>query len=189
MTTGTAFMRRHPVTTYFALTFALSWGGALLAIGRGGAMRGTTPASDPRFAYAVMAMLAGPSVMGLLLTALVHGRSGLRKFASGLLAWRVSVRWYLVAVLTAPLVMTATLVALSFTSPAFLPGIFTSDDKRSLLLVSLAVGLSAGVFEELGWTGFAIPTIAGSRLAKSLAGGPPDCRPAVVVEQDKRQQD
>ena len=44
-------------------------------------------------------------------------------------------------------------------SPAFLPGIFTSDDKTSLLLVGLAVGLSAGVFEELGWTGFAIPTL------------------------------
>ena len=48
---------------------------------------------------------------------------------------------------------------MSLTSPAFLPGIFTSDDKASLLLVGLAVGLSAGVFEELGWTGFAIPTL------------------------------
>ena len=55
--------------------------------------------------------------------------------------------------------MTATLLALSLTSPAFLPGIFTSDDKASILLVGLAVGLSAGVFEELGWTGFAIPTL------------------------------
>ena len=59
-----AFVTRHPVAAYFALTFAISWGGALLAIGGSGGMRGTTPASDPRFAYALIAMLAGPSVTG-----------------------------------------------------------------------------------------------------------------------------
>ena len=63
------------------------------------------------------------------------------------------------ALLMAPVVMTATLLVLSFTSPAFLPGIVTSDEKVPLLLISLAVGLSAGVLEELGWTGFAIPTL------------------------------
>lgn len=159
MTTITAFIRRHPVSAYFGLTFVLSWGGMLLAIGSAGGMRGTTPASDPRFAYAVMAMLAGPSVIGLLMTALVEGRTGLREFVSRLLMWRVGVRWYAVAVLTAPITMAAALMALSFISPAFLPGIFISDDKASLLLVSLAVGVLAGVFEELGWTGFAIPAL------------------------------
>src|SRR5262245_65334336 len=94
------FMRRHPLAVYLGLTFAISWGGMLLAIGTAGGMRGTTPGSDPRFAYAVMAMLAGPSVMGLLMTALVNGRTGLRDFISHLLAWRVGARWYAVALLT-----------------------------------------------------------------------------------------
>jgi pimeloyl-ACP methyl ester carboxylesterase/membrane protease YdiL (CAAX protease family) len=159
MRTLTAFITKHPVAIYFALTFTISWGGALLAIGGGGGMRGTTPASDPRFAYALIAMLAGPSVTGILLTWLVSGRTGLRKFLARLLAWRVGARWYAVALLTAPILMTATLLGLSSTSPSFLPGIFTSEDKGSLLLISLAVGLSAGLFEELGWTGFAIPTL------------------------------
>jgi membrane protease YdiL (CAAX protease family) len=106
-----------------------------------------------------MAMLAGPSVTGILLTALVSGRTGLREFRARLLKWHVGANWYAVALLTAPLLMTATLFALSLTSRAFLPGIFTSDDKASLLLVGLAVGLSAGLFEEPGWTGFAIPTL------------------------------
>ena len=114
MRTITVFIRRHPMTAYFALTFAISWGGALLAIGSAGGMRGTTPTSDPRFAYAVMAMLAGPSVTGLLLTALFHGGTGLREFVSRLLTWRVGARWYAVALLTAPVIMTATLLALSF---------------------------------------------------------------------------
>ena len=159
MRTLQAFIAKYSVAIFFALTFAISWGGALLAIGGGGAMRGTTPASDPRFAYAVMAMLVGPSVTGILLTWLVSGRRGLREYLSRLLRWRVGAMWYAVALLTAPILMLATLLALSATSPAFLPGIFTSQDTTSLLLISLAVGLSAGLFEELGWTGFAIPTL------------------------------
>jgi uncharacterized protein len=157
MSTIKAFVKQHPVLTYFALTFAISWGGALLVIGGSGGMWGTTPTSDPRFPFALLAMLAGPSAAGILLTGLVHGRAGFRALLWRLLKWRVGARWYAVALLTAPLLMTATLFALSLTSPMFLPGIFTSDDKTSLLLVGLAVGLAAGIFEELGWTGFAVP--------------------------------
>lgn len=49
MSTIKALVTRRPVHVYFALTFAISWGGALLAIGGSGGMRGTTPTSDPRF--------------------------------------------------------------------------------------------------------------------------------------------
>jgi membrane protease YdiL (CAAX protease family) len=68
-------------------------------------------------------------------------------------------RWYVLALLTAPVLMTVALLALSLTSPAFLPGIFTSEDRTTLLLVGLAVGLGAGLVEELGWTGFAVPEL------------------------------
>src|SRR4030067_33659 len=49
--------------------------------------------------------------------------------------------------------------ALSLPSPVFLPGIFVSDDKASLLLSGITAGIMVGIFEELGWTGFAIPTL------------------------------
>lgn len=159
MSTIKALVARHPVPAYFALAFAISWGGALFVIGGAGGMRGTPPTSDPRFASALMAMLAGPCVTGILLTALVYGRSGLRELLSRLVTWRVGAAWYVVALLTAPVLMTVTLLALSSVSPAFIPGVFSSDHKASLALVGLAVGLSAGVVEELGWTGFAIPTL------------------------------
>lgn len=159
MSTIRAFATRHPVRAYFALTFAVSWGGALLAIGGSRGMLGTTPTSDPRFADALVAMLAGPSVTGILLTLIVSGRTGLRAFLARAFRWRVAARWYAVAILTAPILMTATLLAMSAISPAFVPGIVLSDHKASLVAVSLAVGLSAGVFEELGWTGFAIPAV------------------------------
>jgi hypothetical protein len=44
---------------------------------------------------------------------------------------------------------------LSLVSPDFLPRIVTASDKAYLVLMGIAVGLVAGIFEELGWTGFA----------------------------------
>jgi membrane protease YdiL (CAAX protease family) len=55
--------------------------------------------------------------------------------------------------------MTVILFALSLRSPEYLPAIVTTDDKVSPLLLGIAVGLAGGFFEELGWTGFAIPRL------------------------------
>jgi membrane protease YdiL (CAAX protease family) len=162
-------LRQHPVLTYFVLTFATSWGAALIAIGGSGGMQGTTPGSDPRFVYALIAMLAGPSLTGILLTAILLGRTGLRAFFARVLTWRVAVKWYAVALLTAPLAMIVTFIALWYGSRALVPGLLMSDQKMSLLLISLAVGISAGVFEELGWTGFAIPVLR--RRCSEMATG------------------
>jgi membrane protease YdiL (CAAX protease family) len=104
-------------------------------------------------------MVAGPVVAGILLTGLVYGRAGFRKFRSRLFRWRVDARWYAVALLLAPLVIAAVLFGLSLASPVFLPGIVTVDDKVAHLLFNLAVGLAAGFLEEIGWTGFAVPTL------------------------------
>lgn len=153
-----SLIARHPARAYFLLTFAISWGGALLAM-RGGGMSGTTPGSDSRFVYALLAMLAGPSVSGIILTGLVHGRRGFQDFWIRLTAWRVPLRWYGMALFAAPLLMIATLLALSAISPTFLPGIAVSGDRTAILLTGLGVGLSAGIFEELGWTGFAVPIL------------------------------
>jgi membrane protease YdiL (CAAX protease family) len=76
-----------------------------------------------------------------------------------LLRWRVDVGWYVVALLTAPLVVTAVLLPLSLSSAGFLPGVFASDDMVSLLVIGLAAGLMTGFCEELGWTGFVIPRL------------------------------
>ena len=113
------------------------------------------------------ASLLGPGVSGVLLTGFVDGRAGLRELRSRLLRWRVGGRWYAVALLTAPLVTILTLLALSLTSPAFLPAIITANDKASLLLPGIAVGLIVPVFEELGWTGFVTPRL---RLRHGVLG-------------------
>jgi len=174
MATIKAFIRRHALPAYFALTFAISWGAVLVVIGGPGGLRGTTAQSDPLFPFVYLAMLAGPSAAGILLTSLVDGRAGLRELMGRLLEWRVDARWWAVALLTAPLLITATLLTLSLASPTFLPGILTSPGKASLLLFGIAVGLGAGCFEELGWTGFAVPGLRrryGVLTTGLIAGG------------------
>ena len=158
MTTLKAFVKRHPVMTYYALTFAISWGGMLIVVGPGG-IPATPEQTEMLFPIVLLAMLAGPSVAGILSTGLAHGRAGFRELLSRLFSWRVGARWYAVALLATPLLAMATLFALLPISPVFLPGIFASDDKASLLLIGIAVGLVVGIFEELGWTGFAIPRL------------------------------
>jgi membrane protease YdiL (CAAX protease family) len=158
MTTIKAFIRKHPLLTFYTLAFTISWGGFLLVVGLGpGGFSATPQQLQKDVPYAVPAMILGPGVAGILLTGLIDGRAGLSEFRSRLLRWRVGARWYAVALLTAPLLITAVLLGLSLISPEFLPRIFITSDKASVLLMGLAVGLVAGIFEELGWTGFAIP--------------------------------
>lgn len=154
-----ALAATHPIGAYLILTFAVSWGGGLLVIRSGGQMQGTTPDSDTRFAYVLVAMLSGPASAGLLLTAITYGRPAVRDIRARLLIGRVGAGHLAAALVAAPAAMTVTLLALSAASPAFMPGIATADDKAALVIVSVAVGLAAGIVEELGWTGFAVPAM------------------------------
>ncbi len=160
MTTIKAFVGRHQVLTFYALVFAISWGGILLVIGGPGGIPGTSKQVERLFPIALLALFAGPSVAGILMTGLVDGRAGLRELLSRLLRWRVGTRWYAAALLPGPLLVTGILLALSLFSPEFIPGIITTDDKVGLLLFGIAWGLiGGGLLEELGWTGFAVPRL------------------------------
>jgi CAAX protease family protein len=151
----TGFIMRHTVPTYYALAFAISWGGILLILGLDGLF--STGATMP-FAGGA-ALLAGPSIAGVLLTGLVDGRSGRCRLVSGLRRWRVGARWYAVALLTGPLVMGATAFALSLASPEFRPDFLTADNPLSIAVTGIVVGLIVGFLEELGWSGFALPRL------------------------------
>ncbi len=158
MTTIKDFIKKHPVLTYFALTFVISWGAILVVMGPGGIL-GTEEVPEALMTFVYMAMLLGPSVAGLSLIGLVDGRAGFRELLSRLRSRRLGVGWYAVALLTAPLMIGGVLFALSLTSPAFVSTIFAADDKVSLLVSSIVAAIMVGVFEELGWTGFAIPRL------------------------------
>jgi membrane protease YdiL (CAAX protease family) len=158
MTTIKAFIQKHSALTYFVLTFIFTWGCMVLAV-----YPGRFPITDEQFekagALVYVAMLVGPSGAGLLLTGLLDGRAGFRNLFSRLFRWRIGARWYAVALLTAPLMIITILLGLSILSPEFQPAIFTSDDKVAALLPAVAAGIAVGLFEELGWTGFAVPRL------------------------------
>ncbi|MGD8402883.1 MAG: CPBP family intramembrane metalloprotease [Anaerolineales bacterium] len=158
MTTLKSFIKKHAVLTYFVLTLIFTWGCMALAVSPGG-----FPITDEQLetsgALVYMAMLIGPSGAGLLLTGLLDGRAGFRRLFSRLFKWQVDAQWYAVALLAAPIMVTTILLGLSLISSEFQPSIFTSTDKPALVLSSIAAGLVVGLFEELGWTGFAVPRL------------------------------
>ena len=154
-----AFLRRHALATYFTLVFVLSWGGVLLVIGGPTGLPATPEESDRLFPAVYVAMLLGPSLASLLASLILNGRAGFQVLHNRLTHWRVAARWYAVALLTAPLLTTAVLLALSKRSPEFVPEILGSGQRGQTLVFAVLVGLGAGVFEELGWTGFAIPRL------------------------------
>jgi uncharacterized protein len=83
------WVRSHPVLAYYALVFAISWGGMLIAEGPSGIFGSkANPAELIQFVY--LAALAGPSVAGILMTGLIRGRAGLREMLSSVLRWKVA---------------------------------------------------------------------------------------------------
>ncbi|MFB6106484.1 MAG: lysostaphin resistance A-like protein [Halobacteriaceae archaeon] len=155
---ATELLARRPVSSYVLLVFLVAWGAVVAVVGPASLAAGETPSARhllPVFA----AMLLGPALAGLLLTALTAGRPGVVALWDRQRRWRVPLRWYAVAVLTTPALLLCTLGPLSVASPAFVPAAVASDDVLSVLGPALAVGLFAGLFEEVGWTGFALPTL------------------------------
>jgi uncharacterized protein len=159
--------QRYALFFYFALAYGIAWGGSLLIA----ATKGFDPASIGLSEIFIMFlfMLAGPSLAGVGLTAVLEGRSGLKALLSRLKEWRFGWRWGAVAVLTVPVLSLATLLLLSaLVSPVYRPEI--TPDK---LLFGLIAGSLAGFFEEIGWSGFALPRLRSrySPLASGLILG------------------
>jgi hypothetical protein len=162
---------RHPATSYFVLTFVISWasGVAIIASGSTGLM--ATPEEFGRLLPVWVPLLVlGPCLSGFLLTWVVGGRAGLRAYRSRLFAWRRDGHDYALALLAAPVYFLATALAFAAFDAAYLPALVTTDDPAALVVRGLAIALTAGIFEELGWTGFAVPALR-RRHGATVTGG------------------
>ncbi len=159
MGTLRAFVRRRPVLVYYGLTFAISWGGILLAVGGPGHIPGTPDDFGKLMPLLLPAMLGGPSVAGILMTAVVCGKAGFREWRSRFYKFRLGSCEALTLLLLPPLLMAAIPLVISIFRPEYMPRILVSDDTAGVLRLAIAAGLGAGIFEEIGWTGFAIPRL------------------------------
>jgi len=123
-------VRRHPVVTFFVLTFAIAW--AFVPFGSFGAF--------------------APLIAALVVAPLAHGRAGLVELGRRLVRWRV--RWYSY-VLAVAVPAGVHLLAVVLGSP-----VVASASVGTVLLafaVRLVDPTDGPLGEEPGWRGFALP--------------------------------
>jgi uncharacterized protein len=143
-----SLVKRHPIITYFVLTFVLSWWTwPLYAMG-------LSPSP----------MFSGPLIAALIVIPITQGWAGLRELGSRIIRWRVRWYWYVVA-LGIPLAVAAAAVALSGALGASWS--FAGLPALSALVMVFAIRLfdplGAPVGEEPGWRGFALPALQAGR--------------------------
>jgi membrane protease YdiL (CAAX protease family) len=141
-----AIIRRYPVVTYFALTFLISWTGALAVAAPHLIRDEPLPKMTGILMFPVM--LLGPSFAGVVLTRIVDGKSGLRVLFSQMFRASVPLRWYTALLLPPVLVLTVLLILERFVSPVYAPNRF---------FMGILFGIPAGFLEEIGWMGYAFP--------------------------------
>lgn len=142
-------IRRHPLVSFFAITYATSW---ILWI----PVIGLPPFDAARHAPAfwILPGIMSVTVTAFALTAITQGKAGVRRLLQRLVLWRVGPQWFAVAVLLIP--VAGIRVAVAFGVPdalgAFAPG------ALALYPAAYAVHFIFGpLFEESGWRGFALP--------------------------------
>ena len=127
------FLNRYEMVFFFLLTYLLSWWSVPL-------MNGALIPQGPMFAAVVM-------------TALTMGRPGLREYWKRLTNWRAG-WWYVIA----------PLIIISYTGIAFvinlLFGATLAETPHWLALGTFVqLLLVGGLWEEPGWTGYALPKL------------------------------
>jgi membrane protease YdiL (CAAX protease family) len=155
-------IRRYPVVAYFALTFLISWTGALAVAAPHLIRHQPLPKVTGILMFPVM--LLGPSFAGVVLTRIVDGKSGLRILFSQMLRAWVPPVWYAALLIPPVLVLTILLVLQKFVSPVYAPNRF---------FMGILFGIPAGFLEEVGWMGYAFRKMRSSKdaLAPSILLG------------------
>jgi membrane protease YdiL (CAAX protease family) len=156
---------RHPLIAFFVIAFAGSWIAALpLVLAQNGL--GLLPYTIPEIGlvplaewFAIPASILGPTLASLVVTAITGGKAGMRQLLQRYVLWRVGIRWYFLVIVGVPLIqLVCSTVALG-TAPltAFIlqwPLFFTMY-LPNILIITFAVQ----IWEEGGWSGFAVPNL------------------------------
>src|SRR5215218_6455722 len=153
-------IKRHPIITFFVLTYALSW------ILESPLVFLRDSVTDTQGLVLILLASNVPSVLAIVLTAVVLGRGSLRKLLARLVIWRVNPLWYLVVVV--PAVLAGGMVAFN----ALLGGPAISVDATLLsavLLLAFMIFPGSALGEEVGWRGYALPRLQTGRSALSAS--------------------
>jgi membrane protease YdiL (CAAX protease family) len=109
--------------------------------------------------FGALALIAGPTLASFLVTAITTGRAGVRQLLRRYVLWRVGLQWYLLVFVGLPLIQLAVSSVLVGIGPltAFVlrwPLYFTIFLPNVLI-----TAVAAQLWEESGWSGFAIPAL------------------------------
>src|SRR5918994_4067826 len=156
-----SLVKRHPIIAFFVLAYALAW------IIESPLVFLTDSLTDTQVLVVQILSSNVPSVVAIVLTAMVFGRGALRKLLGRLLIWRVNPLWYLVVVL-GPVALVGGMVGLNtlLGGPALSLG---------MPLVSVAIFFAFSIFpgsalgEEIGWRGYVLPRLQSRMSALSAA--------------------
>src|SRR5215210_8718810 len=137
-------VKRHPIITFFVLSYAISW--AFLPI------------------EAVRFLPSGPLLAALIVIPLTQGLSGLKELGLRMIRWRVRWYWYAVA-LGLPLAVHLVTVGLNVAGGAGVPSLAFSSVSTFLMLFAIRLVNPADgpLGEHPGWNGVALPGLQADR--------------------------
>jgi len=143
---------------YFLTAFGITWGLAVVAAGH------LLPFTVPGVVISIAAILLhyGPALAAVLLVGLNGGRKSLAELARSLGHWRTGGFWWVFLFAFPVLVRLAAVgldVALGGTFPKLMSAAAVPDGNPFLLIpvVFVLVFFQAGLAEEAGWRGYALP--------------------------------
>lgn len=155
----TKIFKQHPAAGYFIVVLLIA-AGSIVIISAFTGLPAPTAEKDRLFPLAVSILLFSPLLSGVFMTIVLDGFKGLKHYFGQIRAVKRHVTWYLLVFFFAPLLVFGLLSVLMQFSPEYRPAIFTTDNIVSTLLIGLAIGFfGGGLFEEFGWTGFALPKL------------------------------
>src|ERR671916_2296534 len=95
-------LARHPLISYFIITFAFSW---LMFLPGVLTYYGVLSVSPSVIGVLGIVGLLGPVLSGFVMTAITQGAAGVGDLLRRIVLWRVGIQWYLFVVLGLPAVM------------------------------------------------------------------------------------
>ena len=142
MSTVSGVVRRHPIITFFALTYAIGWG------------------LIPFWTF----QAGSPFIAALIVIPLTQGVAGLKELGLRMIRWRVRWYWYALAI-GIPLAVLGLIVGLNVALGASAPSLVQYSSVSTILLVFGTKLINPGdgpLGEEPGWRGFALPGLQSS---------------------------